>query len=71
MLNERSRAAILRIGARFEVDLRHERIMPNGRKRPTALYAIIDDEWPVVRKRLVAKLDGKTDFRTETPDDAS
>lgn len=53
-LNERSRAAILRIGARQEGIIRHERIMPDGRKRNSVRFSIIDDEWPEVRSRLEA-----------------
>ncbi|MTJ82263.1 MAG: GNAT family N-acetyltransferase [Telmatospirillum sp.] len=56
MLNSQSRRAILRLGATFEGTLRHERIMPDGRKRDTALYAIIDEDWPGVRLRLEEKL---------------
>ena len=51
--NERSRAAIERIGARFEGILRHHRpsAVPaeRGRIRDTALFAITDDDWPEVR----------------------
>lgn len=65
VLNDRSRAAISRLGATFEGVIRHERIMPNGRKRDTALYAIIDDDWPQVRTLLEDKLDCRTDFRAE------
>ncbi|OXI82375.1 GNAT family N-acetyltransferase [Burkholderia sp. AU33423] len=55
-LNEKSRAAILRLGAKQEGIVRHERIMPDGRKRNSLRFSIIDDEWPVVRARLLAKL---------------
>ncbi|MBZ5794392.1 GNAT family N-acetyltransferase [Burkholderia contaminans] len=55
-LNEKSRAAILRLGAKQEGVVRHERIMPDGRKRNSVRYSIIDDEWPEVRARLLAKL---------------
>jgi N-acetyltransferase len=55
-LNERSRVALLRIGSKQEGIIRHERIMPDGRKRNSALYSIIDTEWPVVRTRLQEKL---------------
>ncbi|MEQ1518860.1 MAG: GNAT family protein, partial [Usitatibacteraceae bacterium] len=41
-LNARSRAAILRLGAVEEGIIRHERIMPDGRKRDSARYSIID-----------------------------
>ncbi|VWD60349.1 GCN5 family N-acetyltransferase [Burkholderia lata] len=55
-LNEKSRAAILRLGAKQEGIVRHERIMPDGRKRNSVRFSIIDDEWPEVRSRLLAKL---------------
>ncbi|MCQ4437576.1 GNAT family N-acetyltransferase, partial [Clostridioides difficile] len=55
-LNEKSRAAILRLGAKQEGIVRHARIMPDGRKRNSVRFSIIDDEWPEVRARLLAKL---------------
>jgi hypothetical protein len=30
--------------------------MPDGRKRNSVRFSIIDDEWPEVRARLLAKL---------------
>lgn len=54
--NEKSRAAILRIGAKLEGVVRHERIMPDGRKRNSARFSIIDDEWPEVKAMLEKKL---------------
>ena len=55
-LNEKSRAAILRLGAVQEGIVRHERIMPNGRKRNSVRFSIIDSEWPQVKAGLLAKL---------------
>jgi N-acetyltransferase len=55
-LNEKSRAAILRIGARQEGIVRHERIMPDGRKRNSVRFSIIDSEWPGVRDGLEEKM---------------
>jgi N-acetyltransferase len=55
-LNEKSRAAILGIGAKEEGIVRHERIMPDGRKRNSVRFSIIDDEWPSVKAMLLAKL---------------
>jgi RimJ/RimL family protein N-acetyltransferase len=55
-LNEKSRAAILRLGAQQEGIVRHERIMPDGRKRNSVRFSIIDDEWPRVREGLRARL---------------
>lgn len=58
VLNERSQAAILRLGAVQEGIIRNERIMPNGRKRTSIRYSIIDDEWPAVRTDLQRRLAG-------------
>ena len=55
-LNEASRRAILRLGAKQEGIVRHERIMPDGRKRNSVRFSIIDDEWPGVRARLERRL---------------
>jgi RimJ/RimL family protein N-acetyltransferase len=55
-LNERSRTAILRLGATFEGILRQHMIMPTGRLRDTAVYSILDREWPVVKAGLESKL---------------
>lgn len=55
-INARSRAAILRIGARQEGIVRHERIMPDGRKRNSVRFSIIDDEWEEVKAGLLVKM---------------
>jgi RimJ/RimL family protein N-acetyltransferase len=54
--NQRSRTAILGIGAAFEGILRNERIRANGAYRNTAMYSIIDSEWDVVKEKLAEKL---------------
>ncbi|QJI41234.1 GNAT family N-acetyltransferase [Pseudomonas sp. ADAK2] len=54
--NQTSRNAILRLGAQQEGIVRHERIMPDGRKRNSVRFSIIDDEWPQVRQHLETKL---------------
>jgi N-acetyltransferase len=54
--NERSRAAIERIGARFEGILHGFRIGVEGTPRDTATFAITAREWPEVRARLVGRL---------------
>lgn len=54
--NERSHNAILRLGARQEGIVRHERIMPDGHKRNSVRFSIIDDEWPAVRAALERRL---------------
>jgi len=58
ILNERSRAAILRIGATQEGILRNHMILPNGRCRDSVCFSIIEAEWPVVKERLLARLGG-------------
>jgi RimJ/RimL family protein N-acetyltransferase len=55
-LNERSRAAILRIGAREEGTLRQHMLTWSGRLRDTVYFSIIDSEWPGVKASLEAKL---------------
>jgi N-acetyltransferase len=55
-LNERSRAAILRIGARQEGIFRNHMITASGRIRHTVYFSIVDSEWPEVKARLEAKL---------------
>ncbi len=55
-LNERSRAAIQRIGAREEGIFRNHMITSTGRVRHTVYYSIVDSEWPQVKSRLEAKL---------------
>lgn len=54
--NAASRAAILRLGAQQEGILRHERIMPDGHKRNSVRFSLIEDEWPEVKRRLQARL---------------
>ena len=55
-LNEQSRAAILRLGARQEGILRNHMIMPNGRVRDSVCFSIIAEEWPEVKAGLTARL---------------
>ena len=55
-INEKSRSAILRLGAVQEGIVRNERIMPNGRKRNSVRFSIIDHEWPQVRAALMQRL---------------
>ncbi len=58
--NERSRRAIERIGGRFEGVLRNWQAAQvdgeAGRTRNSAMYSILDSEWPDVRARLEERL---------------
>lgn len=54
--NERSRGAILKLGATFEGIVRRDRRRADGTWRDTAVYSILIDEWPGVRAGLEARL---------------
>ena len=55
-LNEKSRNAILRIGAKQEGIFRQHMITSTGRYRDTVYFSILDTEWPEVKERLENKL---------------
>jgi len=54
--NERSQAAIARLGALREGVLRHQFRMPDGFMRSSVYFSILAKEWPVVKAGLVARL---------------
>jgi len=55
--NERSRAAIERIGGKFEGILRAHRMAADFTIRDSARYSIVEAEWPEVKARLWQRLD--------------
>lgn len=55
-LNQRSRAALLRIGAREEGTLRNHMVTWNGRIRHSVYFSVIEGEWPEVKAGLERKL---------------
>jgi len=55
-LSARSRAAILRLGAKEEGVLRNHMIASTGRIRHTVYYSITDSDWPEVKSRLAGML---------------
>jgi RimJ/RimL family protein N-acetyltransferase len=55
-LNQKSRNAILRIGAKEEGTLRRHVVTWTGRIRDSVYFSILDDEWPEVKARLEEKL---------------
>ncbi|HYY59543.1 MAG TPA: GNAT family protein, partial [Pyrinomonadaceae bacterium] len=55
-LNERSRNAILRLGAQEEGVFRKHIITSSGRIRDSVFFSIIDTEWPEVKAGLEEKL---------------
>jgi len=55
-LNNQSRNAILRLGAKQEGIFRRHVLTWSGRMRDTVYFSILDDEWPAVKAGLEAKL---------------
>ncbi|MEP2532288.1 GNAT family protein [Shimia sp.] len=55
-MNQQSRRAIERLGARLDGVLRSHTRMANGSLRDTAVYSILSHEWPAVRAGLELKL---------------
>lgn len=59
-LNERSRGAILALGAEFEGIHRQDRLIAHsGRVRSSAFYSIVDSDWPTVERRQTERLAAK------------
>jgi RimJ/RimL family protein N-acetyltransferase len=54
--NQRSQAAVLKLGAKREGILRQNKIVADGYLRDTAVFSILDKEWPELRARLDARL---------------
>jgi N-acetyltransferase len=54
--NERSRAAMEALPARFEGVLRKHMIVPDVGQRDSAYFSVIDEEWPAVRANLQRRL---------------
>ena len=55
-LNQRSRQAILRLGAKEEGTLRKHMLTWNGRQRDSVYFSILDTEWPEVKAWLEERL---------------
>lgn len=55
-LNQRSQDAILRLGAKMEGTLRHQRRRADGSWRNTVYFSILSDEWPDISENLVERL---------------
>lgn len=54
--NERSQAAILRIGATKEGELRSERLRPDGTHRTSVVFSVVEPEWPATERHLLGLL---------------
>lgn len=55
--NYRSREAILRLGAKQDGVLRNHQVLPDGSRRDTVVFSIIDGEWPAVKRHLRYQLE--------------
>jgi RimJ/RimL family protein N-acetyltransferase len=51
-LNTRSRGAMLRIGATEEGTLRSHMVQPDGSRRDSVYFSVIDREWPAVKAHI-------------------
>jgi RimJ/RimL family protein N-acetyltransferase len=58
LVNTRSQAAIAKLGATREGVLRRHVKQPDGSWRDTVVFSILADEWPDVRKGLLARISG-------------
>ena len=56
VLNDTSRKAIERLGAKQDGILRSHKIMRGGRIRDTVCYSIIKEEWPTIKENLLTKM---------------
>ncbi len=54
--NERSRAALAALPAKFEGILRNHMVVFGVGRRDSAYYSVIDEEWPAVREKLRSRL---------------
>ena len=54
--NERSQAAMRKLGATYEGTFRKQQQRPDGSWRDSVYFSIVDDEWPAIRARLVERL---------------
>jgi RimJ/RimL family protein N-acetyltransferase len=64
-MNQQSRAAIARLGARQDGILRNHQIGRDGIYRDTVVFSIVEAEWPAVRANLRMKLDARSDVRSD------
>lgn len=56
VLNQTSRTAILRLGAKQEGVLQSHMIMPDGRIRDSVIFSITAQDWPGVKQNITSKL---------------
>jgi RimJ/RimL family protein N-acetyltransferase len=57
-LNQQSRTAILRLGAKEEGTFRKHVVTWNGRVRDSVYFSILDTEWPAIKSKLAERCQG-------------
>ena len=60
ILNQRSQAAVLKLGAQREGVLRHERQRPDGTWRDTVVFSTLCEEWPQAKQGLMGRITAHT-----------
>ncbi len=55
-MNQQSRTAVARLGAKQDGVLRNHERLPDGSLRDTVVFSIIEPEWPSVRNELERRL---------------
>ncbi len=58
-LNMQSRNAMLKLGLAFEGVMRRQMIRPDGTWRDNAWFSVIREDWPALRARIEARLEGR------------
>ena len=71
LINQRSQAAIAKLGAVREGVLRRHMRRADGSWRDTVVFSVVADEWPDVKARLAARLTDLSDPRHATASSAS
>lgn len=56
-MNQQSRAAIARLGAKEDGILRNHALVPGVGYRDTVVFSIIESEWPTIKRHLQHKLE--------------
>ena len=65
VLNDRSQAAIAKLGATREGVLRRHLRRADGSWRDTVVFSMLRDEWPAVQARLEERLAGALTHRAD------
>lgn len=55
-INDKSRTALLGVGAKEEGTMRRHMVLWNGRIRDSVYFSVIREEWPDVKRRLQERL---------------